>query len=126
MLPYNQTTRDAERLIEKYRPRKFEDILGQYDAVQWCVGQVRSGGGRSVILYGSSGTGKTTTARIYARGLLCHNSTAANSPCGVCESCQSFERKEHPPDYIELHARRVDQVEEVLKTLDYCSWRGGR
>jgi len=58
-------------LAERYRPRKFEDVIGQEAAVAYLERQARERTGRSVLLYGPSGCGKTSLAEIYATALLC-------------------------------------------------------
>lgn len=79
-------------LTLKYRPRFWADLVGQEVVVKVITNMLKSG--RlipSVILGGSRGVGKTTTARILARSLNCPNvSKETYEPCGECEVCTSI------------------------------------
>lgn len=77
-----------ERLTLKYRPKNYNDLIGQKHVVTILnkmheKNVIPSG----LLLQGSRGTGKTTVARIYAMKLNC---TSADSPCGVCTSCKAI------------------------------------
>jgi DNA polymerase-3 subunit gamma/tau len=76
-------------LATKYRPRLFSEIVGQGPAVTWMREQIRSGAGRSVLVAGPVGTGKTTSGLIYAKALLC-GSPIDGEACGVCDHCREF------------------------------------
>lgn len=77
-------------LALKYRPKQFADITGQRPV--WLVlrrmvqlGQVPT----ALLLTGSRGCGKTSTARILAAALNCEGSTTTGEPCGLCPSCEA-------------------------------------
>lgn len=77
-----------EPLTEKYRPRRFADVVGQEEVVEELKGRVRDGNLSSVIALGPSGTGKTSLMRIFAHALHCEFPTP--EPCGRCETCKVF------------------------------------
>lgn len=77
-----------EPLPVKYRPTRFEDILGQEINVRYLSSLIKKGQiGKNIIFYGPFGGGKTTSARIFARALNCKNPSPSGSPCNVCENC---------------------------------------
>lgn len=75
------------------RPRRFEDVVGQDHAVRYLSQLIVLGRFcRNILLHGSVGSGKTTLARLYAKGLNCEASRkAGGSPCGHCDPCERFE-----------------------------------
>ena len=83
-------------LAERYRPRKFADVIGQKAVVAYLERQARERTGRSVLLYGPSGCGKTILAEIYANALLCQRSSG--EPClqPDCPDCLECRRRSHP------------------------------
>jgi DNA polymerase III subunit gamma/tau len=85
-------------LINKYRPHKLEDLVGQKKVASAVKGMITTGNvPPAILLVGTTGTGKTTTARLIARYLMCEKGTA----CGKCESCKlSLDHGGHP-DYLE-------------------------
>src|ERR1700738_1132014 len=105
-------------LAQKYRATVFEEVLGQGDVVGWCRRQVLSDKGRSLVICGPTGTGKTTVARLYGRALLCeHPIAASGSPCRTCSACEIFERGQRHPDFFEQSLGRIEQVEAILEAL---------
>ena len=78
-------------LANKYRPQRFEDVLGQDATVKALVGKIKEGRLPRTSLYcGSHGSGKTTLARIVAKAVNCQNPVDGN-PCCKCESCVSID-----------------------------------
>lgn len=84
---------------DKYRPKIFKDVFGQESVVACLSGLIERGHkGRSILLHGSVGSGKTTLARIYARALNCEAPDPRNAPCHEpdpknshryeCEACR--------------------------------------
>jgi DNA polymerase-3 subunit gamma/tau len=95
-------------LSQKYRPTKFEDILGQEDIVLILRNQIaKKRIGSSYLFLGPSGSGKTTTARVLAMAMNCERPIKGN-PCGRCNSCRSI-----------LNGLSYDVIE-----LDIASYRG--
>lgn len=77
-------------LPEKYRPARFDDVVGQPEAVRFLSGLILAGTrGRNIFFYGAIGSGKTSLAKIFAKGLNCESPDATGSPCDVCASCKN-------------------------------------
>lgn len=78
-------------LYRKYRPRRFDDVVGQDAAVAALKNQVRNGRiGHSYIFTGIRGTGKTSLAKILARAVNCPDQKGGE-PCGVCGICAGID-----------------------------------
>src|SRR6185503_1059289 len=74
-------------LARKWRPQKFEDVIGQRGVVDTLKNAIATGRlAQSFIFSGPRGVGKTTTARILARALNCMKGPTAE-PCGKCDAC---------------------------------------
>ena len=74
-------------LARKWRPQRFEDVIGQRAVTQTLRNAIASRRiAQSFVFAGPRGVGKTTTARILARGLNCEQGPTAD-PCGVCDAC---------------------------------------
>lgn len=103
-------------LAEKYRPETFGDVFGQEAASSYLLDQVQADAGRSVLLFGPAGSGKTSLAEAYAAALLCP--TLNNRPCGSseCESCQYLRTGNHP-NLKRLRHGHIDDV-EFAKRVD--------
>lgn len=79
-------------LSNKYRPVKFDTIIGQEDTIHILQSQVKAKQvGATYLFAGASGSGKTTTARVLAMAVNCEHPRQGN-PCLRCESCQSIIR----------------------------------
>ncbi|BET30142.1 MAG: DNA polymerase III subunit gamma/tau [Wolbachia endosymbiont of Ephestia elutella] len=104
----------------KYRPSSFKDLVGQDILVRilenaFTLNKIP----QSILLSGSSGIGKTTTARIIA---LCLNCSLGPTfePCGSCTSCLAIKNSSHP-DVVEIDAASHTSVEDVRAILgDIC------
>ncbi|XP_047307499.1 protein STICHEL-like 3 [Impatiens glandulifera] len=78
-----------QNLTQKYSPRTFQNLIGQNLAVQALSNAItKRKVGFLYVFHGPHGTGKTSTARIFARALNCQSQT---KPCGVCDSCVSYD-----------------------------------
>lgn len=103
-----------------YRPRIFDEVVGQEMAVRVLKESIRSkliyG---SYILRGPFGTGKTTLARIFANRLLCTAPNGVN-PCFQCEACQSFAQQNNS-NYLELDAATHSGVGDIRKVQDFAN-----
>jgi len=73
---------------EEFRPLKYEDVRGQDAAVRQLTGLARRRLGRSLLLTGAVGSGKTSITRVHARALNCETPNHYGSPCGACRNCR--------------------------------------
>jgi len=113
-------------LARKYRPTRFEDLIGQEALVRtlrnaFALGRVA----HAFLLTGVRGVGKTTTARIIARALNCIGPDGTGGPtaepCDVCPNCIAILAERHP-DVIEMDAASrtgVDDVREIIEATRF-------
>ncbi|MEG3638995.1 DNA polymerase III subunit gamma/tau [Magnetococcus sp. PR-3] len=109
-------------LARKWRPRRFEDLIGQEHAVQALRHALEQGRIPHAFLFtGIRGIGKTTLSRLVSMCLNCTSGVTAE-PCGSCDSCLAIVRGEHP-DVFEVDAAsrtKVDQMRELLDGVAYA------
>src|SRR6185503_1509509 len=113
-------------LARKWRPRRFEDVLGQSHVVR-ALNHALDGDKLhpAILLTGTRGVGKTTLARIIAKGLNCEKGVSA-SPCGECSSCQQVDEGRFI-DLLEIDAAShtgVDNVRDLIDNAQYAPSRG--
>jgi len=113
-------------LARKYRPRKFEDVMGQGHVVK-ALSHALDGDKLhpAILLTGTRGVGKTTLARIIAKCLNCETGVSA-SPCGVCSACREVDEG-RCVDLLEIDAASntgVDDVRQVIENAQYAPARG--
>ena len=103
-------------LARKWRPQKFEDVLGQQAVTRTLKNALKSKRiAQAFVFSGPRGCGKTTTARILARALSCVNGPTAE-PCGDCDACVEI-AEGRDIDVLEIDAAThtgVDNVREVV------------
>src|SRR6187431_650403 len=103
-------------LARKWRPQRFEDVVGQRGVVVTLKNAIASGRlAQSFIFAGPRGVGKTTTARILARALSCIKGPTPD-PCGVCDACVEI-AEGRDIDVLEIDAAThtgIDNVREVI------------
>ena len=116
-----------QSLYRKYRPETFGDVVGQQHIETTLRNAVAEGKVAHAYLFtGPRGTGKTTTARLLAKALLCDH-VVAGEPDGTCEQCIEVAEGRHP-DVLEIDAASntgVDNVrEEIIGRVQYAPTRG--
>ena len=119
-----------ESLYRKYRPQTFESMVGQKHIVSTLQNALTDGRMAHAYLFtGPRGTGKTTTARLLAKALMCEagGGSATAHPDGTCEQCQEIARGTHP-DVYELDAASrtgVDNVrDEIINRVAFAPTQG--
>jgi DNA polymerase-3 subunit gamma/tau len=114
-------------LARKYRPATFTDLRGQEAMVRTLKNAFESNRiAHAFILTGLRGIGKTTTARIIAKGLNCigpdGNGGPTTEPCGECEPCQSITAGNHV-DVLEMDAASRTGVNDIREIIDSVNYR---
>ena len=106
-----------QALARKWRPRNFGAIVGQEHVVRALVNAFERDRLHHAYLFsGTRGVGKTTIARVFAKGLNCERGPTAR-PCGECGACAEIDEGRHV-DLIEVDAASRARVEETRDLLD--------
>ncbi len=108
-------------LARKYRPSTFDDLIGQ-DAVSQTLSLALEGDrlSHAYLFSGLRGSGKTSTARIFAKSLLCEHGPSSK-PCNTCDHCTMANESRHL-DIIEMDAasnRGIDDIKELIEHTKY-------
>lgn len=115
-----------QALYRKWRPKVFEDVVGQEPVVTTLKNQIKTGRISHAYLFtGTRGTGKTSTAKIFARAVNCLHPIEAN-PCNECEVCQGI-LSESMMDVMEIDAASnngVDHIREIRENVKYTPSKG--
>lgn len=108
---------DYKVLYRKYRPNDFSSIIGQDYMVSILRNSIKKDRiSHAYIFSGPRGTGKTSTAKVFAKSINCQNPTE-NGPCNKCESCIHFKEN---ADIIEIDAASnngVDEIREIINNI---------
>ncbi|PTW98914.1 DNA polymerase III subunit gamma/tau [Pararhodobacter aggregans] len=114
-------------LARKYRPETFADLIGQEAMVRtlknaFAADRIH----HAFVMTGIRGTGKTTTARIIAKGLNCIGPDGTGGPttepCGVCEPCRAIAEGRHV-DVLEMDAASRTGVNDIREIIDSVAYR---
>ncbi|DAB37838.1 MAG: DNA polymerase III subunit gamma/tau [Sulfuricurvum sp. GWF2_44_89] len=112
---------NSEVLALKYRPRRFEELIGQESISQTLSLALDSKRLSHAYLFsGLRGSGKTSTARIFAKSLICENGPTS-APCDVCSHCVMANEGRHI-DIIEMDAassRKIDDIRDLIEHTKY-------
>ncbi|MCX8962562.1 DNA polymerase III subunit gamma/tau [Erwinia psidii] len=113
-------------LARKWRPQAFTDVVGQEHVLTALANGLALGRIHHAYLFsGTRGVGKTTIARLLAKGLNCETGITA-TPCGQCDNCREIEQGRFV-DLIEIDAAsrtKVEDTRELLDNVQYAPARG--
>ena len=108
-------------LYRVYRPRTFEDVVGQEHIVKTLKNQIKNNNiGHAYLFSGTRGTGKTSTAKIFARAVNCLH-PINEGPCNECEICRDT-LNDNIMDVVEIDAasnNSVDDIRELRESVKY-------
>ena len=108
-------------LYRVYRPKTFEDVVGQEHIVKTLKNQIKNNNiGHAYLFSGTRGTGKTSTAKIFARAVNCLN-PINEEPCNECEICVDT-LNDNIMDIVEIDAasnNSVDDIRELRESVKY-------
>ena len=109
-------------LALKYRPKKFEQIIGQDAIVQTLTNSLSQNKLAHAYLFsGLRGSGKTTTARIFAKAMQCDKGPTP-TPCEVCENCKMANENSHI-DIIEMDAASNRKIEDIRELIEHTKYK---
>ena len=121
------TEQTYQVLARKYRPETFADLIGQDAMVRTLKNAFEADRiAQAFIMTGIRGTGKTTTARIIAKGMNCVGTDGqggpTTAPCGVCEHCTAITEGRHV-DVLEMDAASRTGVGDIREIIDSVHYR---
>ena len=109
-------------LARKWRPQRFSDVVGQQHVLSALENGLREGRLHHAYLFsGTRGVGKTSIARLFAKGLNCETGITAD-PCGHCANCKAIEEGRFI-DLIEIDAASRTKVEDTRELLDNVQYK---
>ena len=106
-------------LYRKYRPDNFENIIGQSQVTDVLKNQIKEDKiSHAYVFSGTRGTGKTSTAKVFAKSLNCQNYSPESGPCNNCEICLN-----DYVDTIEIDAASNNSVDNIRALKDNIIYR---
>lgn len=117
----------------KYRTNSLDGYVGNKDVKDTVLNYLKRGRPQSFLLHGSSGCGKTTLARVIAKIYCCEDWSEETGPCGICQSCQSFDEYirtgdgEMLPDLYEIDSSDKSgkkDIDVLLSSMEYPAVSG--
>ncbi len=124
----SERKKEYQVLARKYRPYELEGLIGQNVLVQTLTNAIENDRiPHAFIMTGIRGVGKTSTARIIARSLVCvgkdgKNTKPTTKPCGVCNQCMAIANDSHV-DILEMDAASrtgVNDIREIIENVHYA------
>ncbi|MGL4997765.1 MAG: DNA polymerase III subunit gamma/tau [Cetobacterium sp.] len=114
-------------LYRKYRPKGFDEIAGEQEIVKTLKNSLKSNRLAHAYLFtGPRGVGKTSIARLMAKGLNCLTNGITDTPCNICENCIEIS-KGNFLDLIEIDAasnRGIDEIRQLKEKINYSPTKG--
>ena len=108
-------------LYRKYRPEKFEDLLGQDNIIRALRNQIKKNEiSHAYVFSGTRGTGKTSAAKIFSKAVNCLN-PIDGEPCNECENCKAIS-SDRSLDVVEMDAASnngVDDIRDIKEKVVY-------
>ncbi|WP_299744348.1 DNA polymerase III subunit gamma/tau [uncultured Tateyamaria sp.] len=125
--PMSEETQKYQVLARKYRPETFADLVGQDAMVRTLKNAFEADRiAQAFVMTGIRGTGKTTTARIIAKGMNCIGPDGeggpTTEPCGQCEHCVAIMEGRHV-DVLEMDAASNTSVNDIREIIDSVHYR---
>ena len=104
-------------IYRRFRPQTFDKVIGQQHITKTLINQIMTDKiGHAYLFCGTRGTGKTSTAKIFAKAINCL-SPISGSPCGKCANCQAL-GEANCPDIFEIDAASNNKVENIREIRD--------
>lgn len=114
-------------LYRKYRPKDFDEVAGEGDIVKTLKNSLDNDRISHAYLFsGPRGVGKTTSARLIAKGVNCLKNGVSSQPCNECENCKEIDNGSFI-DLIEIDAasnRGIDEIRELKEKINYQPSKG--